>query len=90
MKDGLYPMEMLEGNEQNHGAKMVFDARKKDNDYDLATWHRKLGHISADRYFKLSAFNNDVPKLDRELLRKHQCIPCITGKLRRAPIPSST
>ena len=84
MNDGYYPMDMLEGDGHNHASKMVSDARENDKDSDLATWHRQLVHISADRYFKLSEYDNDVPKFDRELPRKHQYIPCIHGNLRRA------
>ena len=86
--DGLYPMSMkqIEG----QGTRFALNAKKKATNDDVEEWHRKLGHIHPDRYFKLSEYTNDVPKFDRELLKKHQCVPCITAKLRRATIPSST
>eukprot|EP00171_Calliarthron_tuberculosum_P022728 IDg22728t1 len=56
----------------------------------LEEWHRKLGHLSSERHFKLSQDRDDVSKFDRASLNKLPCVPCMIAKARRAPITSST
>ena len=57
---------------------------------NYARWHAIVGHVSSDRYQKLSAVAQDVPNFPRTLTDSHQCVPCLTAKMKKAPVRSST
>ena len=47
-----------------------------DEQKDLASsWHKKLGQKNPDRHFRLMQLRPEVPKIDRDLLRKALCVP---------------
>ena len=59
------PLEMPVEEGHGKGGIQAYIARRPRNGELVAEWHRKLGHIHADRYYKLSEQCEDVPKFDR-------------------------
>ncbi len=49
-------------------------------------WHSKTGYPSAQRYMQLSRILNSVPYFHPNLTEELDCIPCLTGKSRKAPV----
>ncbi len=82
LRGGLYPFNLPSITRK---AYTIYTRSKK-----LEEWHRKLGHISSERLFRLSKMAEDVPPFDKELRKHFESIPCITAKTKRSVIPSST
>ena len=82
LRDGLYPLCLPASIPKSYKNSMRNESLDK--------WHRKLGHISFDRYNDISRRVDEVSLLNRGLTRKYECVPCITAKLRRSPISKST
>ena len=61
-------------------------ARGLDN---YSRWHAVVGHISSDNYQKLSASTKDVPNFPRSVTDAHHCVPCMTAKMKKAPVKRS-
>lgn len=83
-------MQMPDVEGQEKGGLQAYLNRARGKSNLVTEWHRKLGHIHAERHFKLSGQDNEVPKFDRVLLNNHQCIPCLTAKARRSSLSPST
>ena len=85
LENGLSPikMDMQKKQVQNFHAQVA-------SVNSIDEWHRKLGHIHAERLLKLSQTVQGIPQLSRADLFSHKCIPCITAKARRSSLmPSS-
>ena len=65
----------------------TFQAKR--SSVDPSEWHRRVGHPSPERYFKLSEMFSDVPKFDKPTLQPIQCVPCLIGRLKRFSIKKS-
>lgn len=53
---------------------------------EYQTWHNVVGHISSERYQLLSKVVDDLPSFPRSVTTELNCIPCITGKMHKAPV----
>lgn len=78
LRDGLYPFSMPVSYRT-----IAYVAKKNNSNAQIDYWDRKLGHISAERYFKLSEMVEEIPKIDRVSLNKFQYMPCMTSKAKR-------
>ena len=58
-----------------------------DNSYPR--WHSRLGHISSQKYKMLASSRDDVPVFENNIIDKLDCVPCLTAKLRKAPVRRS-
>lgn len=52
-------------------------------------WHRKLGHISAQRFHVATKKYSSIPNFDLKTINDITCTDCIVAKTKRAPIPPS-
>ncbi len=84
LNDGLYPLTLSTPNPNSYHV----NSAKKNNSIDER--HRKLGHLIPNRLNKLSELNSSIPTFDRELIKQHQCVPCLVGRAKRSYIPSSS
>ena len=55
---------------------------------NLKEWHEKTGHPHADRYLQLSYMFDNVPTFSKQEMEQIVCLPCLTGKAKKAPIRS--
>lgn len=49
-------------------------------------WHNKTGHISISHYQQLAKMCADVPMFDTKTMEQHDCMPCFTTKMKKAPL----
>lgn len=77
--DGLYPVKPG----SNMHAK---SATSHHHEEDFKTWHDKVGHISGERFKKLAQIREDVPSFSPKIIADHECVPCITAKMKKAPV----
>lgn len=83
---GLYPIKAV-------GYKKSVKVSKSYTSNDFNTRHEKTGHIGIDRYRKLADQLDDVPHFEPTVMKQFECIPCLTAKMKKAPVhpnPSAT
>ncbi len=85
LRAGVYPLQIHSGKAKFYNVRATPNGKNK-----VYEWHRKLSHLSPERYNHLSELNNDIPKFNRNPLVNHHCVPCLVGKAKRAPIHRST
>ena len=83
-QDGLYILNAAQKDTQPRRALIA-----KHNPSSEREWHNKTGHPSPDRYMKLSYIFLSVPSFSKTLMDRLVCIPCLTGKAKKAPIRSA-
>lgn len=82
-ENGLYSMPT---EAQNRMAALVAHAPKLGSNIEALDWHNKVGHPSSQRYIQLSNMREDVPTFHSNTLKNIDCVPCLKGKARRAPV----
>lgn len=82
-EQGLYVISKADDNRN-----MEAHLSSINEDNIVIKWHNKVGHLSAQRYMKLSKLTDQVPIFNSEMLRKLECLPCLTAKDRKAPVTS--
>lgn len=85
---GLYPVKLSTGMTSTTKALTTKLGTSTTNFY--GGWHDKLGHISSDRYQRLSSLRNGVPTFAHSVTTKYECIPCLTGKMQKATIQGTS
>lgn len=67
----------------------VVDAFSPPTEYARA-WHEHTGPIYPERYQQRSRLLQSVPFIERTVFEKLICVPCLTVKMKRAPLRHST
>ena len=89
-RDGLFAISLSTKRPSSNG--LALNARtNEDKQLDIARkWHNKTGHIHPDRYLSLARLFSEVPRIEKSVLYKLQCVPCLSAKAKRAPVRPST